>query len=234
MTTTDDTQDPTDWEGAYVRGTTGWDLGEPLPLIAEGIAAGLFGEPGRVFVPGAGRGHDAAGFAAAGWRATVVDISPTAAAYAAAHYPDVRYVVGDALDPEVVLSATGGPVDLMWDHTFFCAVPPTWRPRIGSLAQAVVAPGGTLASGVFPVDRDRGEDGPPWTYAAEDMSEVLGPDFDLVHLSEPRHLSTTMSWSHRLGVWRRRGGNIPRPVDFSMPQSAVSARSQRGGARYLP
>ncbi|HWC08450.1 MAG TPA: hypothetical protein VG458_05310, partial [Solirubrobacterales bacterium] len=56
--------DPTDWETAYVRGTTAWDLGAPLAYIEEDAA--LFGEHGTAFAPGAGRGHDAAGLAAAG------------------------------------------------------------------------------------------------------------------------------------------------------------------------
>jgi hypothetical protein len=194
--------DPTDWDTAYVRGTTGWDLGAPLAYIEENAA--LFGEPGTAFAPGAGRGHDAAGLAAAGWRTTVIDLSPTAAAYAAEHYPDITYAVGDALDAEVVLAATGGPVDLMWDHTFFCALPPDWRGRVGDLARAVVRPGGRVASGIFPIDRPRTEAGPPWTYVPEDMSRALCPDFDLVHVSEPRRLNPRMPWSHRLGIWQRR------------------------------
>ncbi len=30
------------------------------------------------------------------------------------------------------------------------------------------------------------------------------PDFDLVHLSEPRRLNPRLPWSHRLGIWQRR------------------------------
>lgn len=225
MTTTGPEKDPTDWDDAYVTGSTMWDIGQPLAFIPEAIASGLFGEPGTVLCPGAGRGHDAAGFAAAGWKATVLDISPTAQRYAAEHYPEVAYVVADALDPAAALAATGGPVDLLWDHTFFCAVPPEWRPRIGALAAAVVRPGGLVASGVFPVDRDRGEEGPPWTYVADDMTAVLGSGFELVHLSEQRQLFTRLPWGHRLGIWRR--------TDSSSPQRGVSARSQSEGGRYV-
>lgn len=163
----------------------------------------MLGEPGTALAPGAGRGHDAAALAAAGWETTVVDISATAAAYAAERYPAVRYVVGDALDPDFVLAQIGGQVDLLWDHTFFCALPPDLRGRVGDLASEVVRPGGLLASGVFPLDRDPAEDGPPWAYRPEDMDAVLD-GFERVQTGEPTQLSRTLPWRHQLAVWRRR------------------------------
>lgn len=190
-----------DWEQWYVQEDTPWDIGAPLPLLVEALAGGAFGSPGVALVPGGGRGHDASALAAAGWQTSVVDISPTAAAYAAAHYPTVHYVVGDALDAGVVLDAVG-PVDLLWDHTFFCALPPDLRPRVGALAEAVVKPGGVVASGVFPLDRPRGEEGPPWTFVADDLDELL-PSFELVHLGEPRSIFTELPYRHRLALWRR-------------------------------
>lgn len=131
----------------------------------------------------------------------MVDLSPTAAAYARQHYPTLRYLVGDALDAGFVMDAVGA-VDLLWDHTFFCAVPLELRPRIGALAEAVVKPGGLVASGIFPVGRPRGEEGPPWAYEPADLDELL-PSFELVHLSEPRTIFTQLPFPHRLGLWRR-------------------------------
>lgn len=152
-------------------------------------------------VPGGGRGHDASALAAAGWRTSVVDLSPTAAAYAAEHYPTIRYILGDALDSTLVLDRVG-PVDLLWDHTFFCAVPLELRPAVGSLAEAVVRPGGLVASGVFPLDRPRGEEGPPWAFEPDDLGDLL-PSFELVHLGEPVSIFTDLPFQHRLALWRR-------------------------------
>ncbi|WGL53257.1 methyltransferase domain-containing protein [Nocardioides sp. BP30] len=191
-----------DWDAWYVAGFTPWDLGGPLPLLSDALATGLLGEPGTVFAPGAGRGHDAGALAAAGWDTTVVDISATAVDYATEHYPDVRVVLGDALDPAFVLAQTGGPVDLWWDHTFFCALPPQVRPRLAAVAAAVVRPGGLLASGVFPIDKPREEEGPPWSYAPEDLESLL-EGFERVHTGEPVHLNPSFSYHHRLVIWRR-------------------------------
>lgn len=192
-----------DWDSRYVAGDTPWDLAGPLPLLSAALTDGTLGDPGTVLAPGAGRGHDAAALAAAGWAVTVVDISPTAAAYAAEHYPQVSYVVGDALDPELVLGRLGRQVDLLWDHTFFCALPPEIRPEVGDVARAVVRPGGLLASGVFPIERDPGEGGPPWAYRVEDMDAVLD-GFERILTGEPVHVSREFPWRHQLAVWRRR------------------------------
>ena len=194
--------DPIDWDSRYVAGTTGWDLGGPVPLLTDALAAGLLGAPGAALAPGAGRGHDAAALAEAGWDVTVVDLSPTAAAYAGEHYPDVSYVIGDALDAGLVRDRVS-EVDLLWDHTFLCALPPGMRPRVGDLARRLVRPGGLLASGVFPLDRDDGE-GPPYRYLPEDMSAVLGDGFEQIHLGPVVQISPRLPWGHRLGIWRRR------------------------------
>lgn len=194
------TTDPVDWDAAYARETTPWDLGDVTPLLTDALAAGLLGEPGRALVPGAGRAYDAGALAEANWKVTAVDLSVTAAAYATARFPQVDYVVGDALDTDLVRGRTGGQVDLLWDHTFFCALPPALRPRFGDLARTAIAPGGLLASGVFPLDRSD-DAGPPYRYLPEDMTAVLD-GFELVHLG-PVTESMVPGWHRRLAIWRR-------------------------------
>ncbi|MEX0426701.1 methyltransferase domain-containing protein [Nocardioides sp. DS6] len=194
------TTDPVDWDAAYAREVTPWDLGGVTPLLVDALADSRLGAPGRALVPGAGRAYDAGALADAGWSVTAVDLSVTAAAYAGARFPEVDYMVGDALDSDPVLARTRGPVDLLWDHTFFCALPPALRPRVGDLARAVVKPGGLLASGVFPLDRPD-DDGPPYRYVPEDMTAVLD-GFELVHLG-PLTDSMVPGWHRRLAIWRR-------------------------------
>lgn len=196
------TTDPVDWDAAYAQETTPWDLGGVTPLLTDALAERRLGEPGRALVPGAGRAYDAGALAAAGWKVTAVDLSVTAAAYATARYPDLDYVIGDALDADMVLDRVGGPVDLLWDHTFFCALPPAMRPRVGALATSLIAPGSLLASGVFPLDRPDA-DGPPYRYVPEDMDAVLD-GFEQIHLGPPTD-SMVPGWHRRLAIWRRHG-----------------------------
>lgn len=191
-----------DWDARYAAETTPWDLGRPVPLLVEALDEGTIPRgPGRAFVPGAGRGYDADELSRANWQVTAVDLSATAAAYAAEHFPKVAYGVGDALDPDTVARFTGGQVDLLFDHTFFCALPPASRPRMNDLADAVVRPGGLLASVVFPIGRPDAEGGPPFGYSPEDLDAVI-PGFEQIHLG-PETSVLDRPWPHRLAIWRR-------------------------------
>ncbi len=66
---------PNKWEADYLRKTDGWDLGGATPAFKSLASNGRF-KPGRMIVPGAGRGHDAREFARHGFEVTAVDFSP--------------------------------------------------------------------------------------------------------------------------------------------------------------
>lgn len=222
------TIDPVDWDAAYAAGTTPWDLGEPVPLLVEALAGGLLGCPGSALVPGCGRGYDAGALAEAGWRAVGVDLAPHALDEATVAYPAATFVLGDALDPQVALERTGGQVDLVWDHTFFCALPLRLRQRFGGLVRAVLKPGGLLASAVFPLDRPD-DAGPPYRYLPEHMEEVIGDGFERIHLSPPV-ASMVPQWHRRLTIWRRVGAGAGVGVGgrAASRQDASSASTSTG------
>ncbi len=65
---------PEKWEADYRRGTDGWDQGKPTPTFKRLASSNRF-QPGRMLVPGAGRGHDAREFARHGFQVTAVDFT---------------------------------------------------------------------------------------------------------------------------------------------------------------
>src|SRR6478672_5985344 len=71
---THDVNSPQKWETDYEQGTDSWDLKGPTPTFSQIAASGRF-KPGRMIVPGAGRGHDAREFARHGFQVTAVDFS---------------------------------------------------------------------------------------------------------------------------------------------------------------
>src|SRR6185295_13470896 len=75
---TDDVNSPAKWERDYQRGTAGWDMGTPTPVFQRLLAGGNF-SPGRMLIPGAGRGHDARAFARHGFQVVAVDFAHDAA-----------------------------------------------------------------------------------------------------------------------------------------------------------
>ncbi|KAI0470733.1 S-adenosyl-L-methionine-dependent methyltransferase [Xylariaceae sp. FL0804] len=76
----------------------------------------------------------------------------------------VAFACGDFLDDEW-RRAEGVPevFDLIFDYTFFCALPPSLRPAWGRRMRELLAPdGGRLVCLEFPSEKDPGEPGPPW------------------------------------------------------------------------
>lgn len=171
--------DGTDWAARYSSGDTPWDLGGPHPELSVRLQDGRLAPPrpgARAFVPGAGAGHDALALARRGWAVTAVDLVEALAPRVG---PDLerkggRFVVGDAIDFE-----GAGAFDLVWDHTFFCAIPPDRRADWGRQVESLLVPGGVYSALVFPVGKPAAEGGPPFGMEEAHVLEALGPLFRL-------------------------------------------------------
>lgn len=187
---------PHDWSERYRAGTIPWDLGRAHPELVERLPG--LGPPGTALVPGAGRGHDVSALASAGWEVTAIDFAPAVADdLGAAVGTQGRVVIGD-----VFAFAPPEPVDLLFDHTFFCTLPPDDRTGFGSWAAEVVRPGGRVASVVFPIDRSETEAAPPYPMTVADLTAALGPAFAL-DVDEPADRGGRR-WETRWAVFRRR------------------------------
>jgi methyl halide transferase len=156
------------------------------------------GAVGRALVPGCGRGHDALALASAGWDVTAVDIADSLEPEVGSKLRSagVRFLIADAL-------AVTGSYQLVFDHTFFCALEPVDRHLFGGMVDSSLASGGIIASVVFPLGRPLSEGGPPYGMTADDVEAVLGPTFEPVEIGEP-FMTGRRSWPHMWAVWRKR------------------------------
>lgn len=196
------------WAARYATGDTPWDQGRPHPELVAWVASLGSGDRGRALVPGCGRGHDAVFLAESGFDVTAVDfaegltdtLGPALAALGS------RYVEADAL------AFDEGGFDLVFEHTFFCAIPPERRGDWGALVRRALRPGGRLAVLVFPADKPRSEGGPPHRTTLEDLSQALGLStgpgggFRVV---EERPVATpiaTRAWAERWALFERLNG----------------------------
>jgi methyl halide transferase len=169
---------PSDWKARYDNENTPWDRGIPHPELAERIARGELAPPfdgARALVPGAGRAHDALALAEAGWRVTAVDfVSELAEEVSAALAPlGGEFVACDALAFE------GEPYELVWEHTFLCAIHPEQRAAWGAMMRRNLAPNGRIAAIIFPANKPAENGGPPYGYGVEEMMAALGEEFVL-------------------------------------------------------
>jgi SAM-dependent methyltransferase len=196
-----------DWRGRYAEDHTPWDLGGPHPELVEWLAgpgAGL--ERERVLVPGCGKGHDALHLARAGSVVDALDIVDLVGA----HFAEELARHGGSFHVDNVLSldpgadgAWGGPWDLVYEHTIFCAIDLDQRADFGRAMARCVRPGGHLLSFLFPVDKPRSAGGPPFGATPADLLAVLGPDFELVEDVEVQPGTLERNWKERRVLCRR-------------------------------
>ncbi len=189
-----------DWKARYDEQHTPWDRGVAHPELEARLASGELAPAqagARVLVPGCGRGHDALALARAGWCVTAVDfVGDLAAELGAALAPSGgRFITADAL-----AFAGEPPYDLIWEHTFFCAIEPQQRPAWGQMVRRNLAATGHLAALIFPADKPVAAGGPPHGYCVDEMLAALGEGFTLECADE---LESTLEGRDWLEVYAR-------------------------------
>ncbi len=150
------------WEQSWQRGVTPWDAGVAAPSLTALVASGKL-PSGRALVPGVGGGYDALALASPSRCVIGLDLSQTAVDVAnkrrdaAGLTPSqVDFVAGDFFERDL-----GAPFQLIWDYTFFCALPPELRTRWAArMAQLVSPSDGVLVTLIFPIGDHAG--GPPY------------------------------------------------------------------------
>src|SRR5574342_215472 len=156
------------WEADYLRGTDGWDLGEPNPVFRNLLAnRGL--PPGRMLVVCAGRGYDAREFARHGYQVTAVDFSSFAAQEMdRLADPDTPMEILQQ-DLFTLPQELDGSFDYVLEYTCYCAIDPKRRAEFVDLVARLLRPGGMYISLAFPLTQQKG--GPPF---AVTVSELVG------------------------------------------------------------
>jgi len=201
----------TDWDARWQEGETPWDKGEAAPPLLEAldhVEDGGFLRSATVLVPGCGSGHDVRALAAAGATVTGLDLSSKAVEVAEGftRVQDERYACGSLFDWQA-------PVfDALWEHTCFCAIDPADRPRYAEAAARLIRPGGRLV-GVFYLDPQDPDGGPPHGSTREEITRHLEPWFTLKRGSVPTRAFPSREGREWLATFVRHEGERRVAVD---------------------
>jgi thiopurine S-methyltransferase len=186
MTKAEPSADAAPWRERWQSGTQRWDIGAPHRLTREIIALarslGRFRSPGRVYIPGCGRAHDATVFSAEGCTVVGADFAPEAIAEAKRLYaalPGAEFVVEDAL---ATTAENRAQFDAVFDRAMFCALDPSLRPRFAKAMAHRLKPGGVILSIAFLKVNHPNVGRPPFAVSAADMCSIFAEDFELVAL----------------------------------------------------
>jgi SAM-dependent methyltransferase len=174
--------DPTGWfEPFYASaggdaGAVPWaDQRPSLNLLSWLGATGARGDGRSALEVGCGLGDNAEALAAAGFRVTAFDISPTAIEWCRRRFPEsgVEYRVADLLHPPADFV---GRFDFIHECYTLQALPPEPRGRAMAALASLLAPGGGLLIVARARDDHEPEGSLPWPLTAAELRrfEELG------------------------------------------------------------
>ncbi|KAF9072430.1 S-adenosyl-L-methionine-dependent methyltransferase [Rhodocollybia butyracea] len=202
------TEDPQSWNILWQRKITPWDTGKVQPPLRTLIESEEvpFPKEGRALVPGCGRGYDPIYFAstlgleAFGLEASSIAID--AAKELIATTPELASKVHiQAADFFEYKVADENKFQLIYDYTFFVAIPPSKRGLWGAQINSLISPGGYLITLMFPYVPDSPySTGPPFYSNFDSYAEVLGPGWEVVYDKIPEDAPPA---GNRMVVWKR-------------------------------
>ena len=171
------------WEDKYRAMTIPWDRGAASPALLGWIEDGVL-LPGRVLIPGCGRGHEALELARRGFQVTALDIAPTALEHLAAELHtagvDAERVCADALAWQA-----DQPFDAIYEQTCLCALDPAHWAAYEQQLFNWLRPDGKLFALFMQVERPGG---PPFHCALPDMRTLFSSERWQWPEAEPRQV----------------------------------------------
>lgn len=175
-----------DWQSAYLTSDTPWDKGTSHPALSAWLAAHPL--TGQILVPGCGSGHDVRELSRNPLASvTGLDLAPEAKRVAES-FPRVgseTYLTGDFLTSDASGQIPTGSFDAVFEHTCFCAIPPSSRPAYARAVARALRPGGLFVAIFYRNPSDRGEEGPPFGCTMEELDGLFGGEFVLLEESYP-------------------------------------------------
>ncbi|KAG8962659.1 hypothetical protein FRC03_003912 [Tulasnella sp. 419] len=218
------------WNVAWQKKITPWDSGDVQPPLKD-LATSPLGKTiiddifcadeathttPRALVPGCGKGYDAAFLASLGLKTWGIDLSPLAIEAASSWVATVpefnkedstlaKNVSYHALD-FFKFEVPSEKFSLIYDYTFFCAIPPELREPWGARMSEILRPGGYLITLVYPIDGPR-TGGPPYSLTVELVEEMLTKSdknaWEKVLDEVPLSHSEGHHGRERMVVWKR-------------------------------
>lgn len=163
------------WDQRYQNRETRWDIGYPSTPLKEYIDQ-LEDKRLSILIPGCGNGYEAGYLLDNGFTdLTLIDISPTLTSSLEKKLKpylgkQVQIITGDFFEQK-------GKYDLILEQTFFCALPPSFRPAYIQQMHNLLKPGGKLVGVLF--NRLFEEAGPPFGGTVEEYRELFKNRFSI-------------------------------------------------------
>ncbi len=170
---------PEYWESLYQNSQDVWDLGKVNPVLQEFFKHAACPKKGRVLVPGAGRGIDAAAWANRGHETIAVDFAQTAVGALSAlaeKHPKLSVLNIDLFE---LSPRSTDPVDIIYEHGCFSAIHPGRRDEYFEVWEKMLKPDGLVIAVFHPLIQSTSMDGPPHPTSEGELMARLDGVFDI-------------------------------------------------------
>ena len=139
--------------------------------------------------------------AKAGWSVTGLDLAPSSVPLAKRLADEeglaIDYRVVDFLSDE-----PHQPFDLLFEHTLFCAIPPTRRSDYVQALRGWLKPGGLYLAVNYMITDDNGE--PPFSTTTAELDARFGEPFELLRRWTPRSYESREG-KELMNEWKMKG-----------------------------
>jgi methyl halide transferase len=163
------------WDTQYKTNSTGWDLGKVSPPIKQYIDK-LEDKDIRILIPGCGNSYEAEYLLEKGFtNITLIDIAPSLVENLQVKFHGknaIKVILGDFFEHQSVY-------DLIFEQTFFCALPPTLRMQYVSKMHQLLEADGMLVGLLF---NRNFEQGPPFGGNKNEYTALFSPMFELIYI----------------------------------------------------
>jgi SAM-dependent methyltransferase len=160
------------WQARYDEGKTGWDRGEPNPMLSRWIDRGEL-RPCRVLVPGCGRGHEVIAMAELGFDVTAVDFADTAVQTLEDELRK-RNLQAKVFQSDLFAFSASETFDAIYEQTCLCAIHPSqWATYHESLVRWL-RPGGNLFALFMQTEAT---EGPPFACDLAEMQTLFQANY---------------------------------------------------------
>lgn len=167
------------WDSSYQNGRAGWETNQPSPILTE-MWPRMKVVRSRILVIGCGSGEDAAFLAAQGHLVTGVDFSDEAIARAKKKFSEIQNLKFEKRDAFDLPQEWRGQFDIVFEHTFYCAIDPSRRSDVVDLWYSLLAPQGRLFGIFFAMYRVHA---PPFGGSEWEIRERLKKKFSFLFWS---------------------------------------------------
>ncbi len=200
------------WQGRYADKITPWDLGTHSPHcdhIFEQFTSetSLLASPEtqpKMVVPGSGRSHDAAFFAQKGFDVIGIDFAPLAITETQRIYGNIETLAmleADFLHMPTTHPELNKTVDVILEHTCYCAINPKQRDAYKASALHLLKSGGYLA-GIYWEHGD--DDGPPFSTPQTNLKQRFSDTFDIMYLETMPKTAGGRGGKEHVGLFQKR------------------------------